>query len=140
MERTATTTADAAVVWTTWADLTSWPSWTETVTSAEALGPGTGPGVGSRYRLRQPRLGRAEWTITQWEPDHRFTWESTAPGIRTVATHAVTVRPGGGADMVATLEWHGLLAPVLRLLIGRLSARYVETELASLAAHCEGRG
>jgi hypothetical protein len=41
--------------------------------------------------------------------------------------------------MVATLEWHGPLAPVVRLLIGRLAARYVETELASLAAHCEGR-
>jgi uncharacterized membrane protein len=137
MERSATTTADPATVWATWADLTSWPSWTETVTAVTPLAPGSEPAVGSRYQVRQPKLGRAEWVITEWEPGRHFTWGSTAPGIRSVASHAVTERPGGGSELVATLEWHGPLAPVVRLVIGRLAERYVETELARLVARCE---
>ena len=57
--------------------------------------------------------------------------------MTTSASHTVEPRPDGGSEVTATLEWRGVLAPVVRLLYGRLSRRYVEAELAGLVARAE---
>ena len=89
---------------------------------------------------RWPGLPSAVWTITAWEEGRSFTWESTRPGIRSVGTH--TLRPGAGGSTTIELgiTWHGPLAPLVRLLLGRKSLDYVTREAAALDATAGAAG
>jgi hypothetical protein len=134
---TAVTTCSPAQVWTLLGDVESWPRWLPTVDSVTPEGPPRpdGPGVGSTYLLRQPRLPRARWTVTHWRPGEGFTWVSHAPGITSTATHEL-VTVDGATRIDLGIEWSGPLAWLLRLLYGRLTQRYVDTEAAALADGC----
>lgn len=148
----ATTSAPPEDVWALWSDPPTWPSWTPTMRSVtpirydagrtheSAAAPGQA-GVGAAYRIRQPRLPAAVWTITYWTPGRGFTWESTTRWITTVATHRVEpldAEHGGGTRIEATASWTGPLAPVARLLLGPITRRYVRTEVDQLAAAATG--
>jgi hypothetical protein len=51
------------------------------------------------------------------------------------------VRPSrGGAHVTLSLEWSGWLAPLIRLLYGGLSRRYVDAEAEGLKRRCEAAG
>ena len=69
-------------------DLERWPEWTASVTSVELLDEPPFD-VGSHARIRQPRLPVAVWTVTAFEPEHSFEWQTVVPGVRTVAGHRV---------------------------------------------------
>lgn len=131
-----TTTASPGQVWTVLADIESWPDWTPTFTAVRRLGPSGPTGVGSRFEVEQPRLGRSTYEITEWLRDRAFTWVSTAPGLRTTAHHRVRPTPHG-AEIELGIQWSGPAAWLARLLYGRLARRYVATELASLVSAAE---
>jgi len=59
--------------------------------------------------------------------------------VRTVAGHRVTAADDGGARVALTVDWRGPLAPLVRLLFGRLSRRYVAIEARVLKRRCEAR-
>jgi uncharacterized membrane protein len=123
-------------VWEVWSDIERWPAWTASVTAVERL---DGPGplrVGSRVRIRQPRLPVAVWTVTELVEGQRLAWTSSAPGVRTVATHVVE-REGTGSRATARIEQGGLLSGVVRLLMGGLVERYLVLESAGLKARSE---
>lgn len=126
-----------ARVWQLWADVGSWPLWTPTVTGAEQL-DSDGLAVGARYRLSQPRLRDAVWTVTTCEQEQTFGWTSGSAGVRSVATHTLS-RVGEVTVVTLTFELTGPLAVPVDLLLGRLVARYVRIEAESLAARLEGR-
>jgi hypothetical protein len=67
-------------------DLERWPEWTASVRSVRALGE-TPLGVGARYRVEQPKLQPAEFTISDWRPPHSFTWKMGTPALSAVAVH-----------------------------------------------------
>lgn len=131
-------TAAPAAVWALLSDIEAWPRWTPTVTSvtrefSEADGPPTsgGIGVGSRFSVTQPRLGRASWVIREWEEGCFFTWVSRRPGVRTTATHQV--RPHDtGTCIELGITWDGPGAWLVRALFGRMTQRYTDIELSSL--------
>ena len=128
--------APAAAVFDTYADVERWPTWTSSVTSVERLD--TGPfQVGSRARVRQPRLPVAEWEVTELVPGATFTWVARGPGVRTTATHAVTPLTDQTCRVTATLDQGGLLGPVVGLMTRGLTNRYIDTELKGLKARCE---
>jgi hypothetical protein len=132
--RTRTTTAaDPGRVWAVLADLDAWPEWLSTVDTLEREDPEKPHGVGAAYLLKQPRLPRARWVVTHWEPGKGFTWVSSAPGVTTTATHELTPTSEGGTEIDLEIAWSGPLAGLLGLLLGRLTRRYVDTEAASLA-------
>jgi hypothetical protein len=133
---TAVTTATTDRARQVLSDLTNWPLWCPTVTAVEPIDPFREPGEGAAYRVRQPRLPAATWTITSWRPGEGFTWESPAPGVRSTGVHDLVSTPDGTRIELA-LRWRGPLRWVLELLYGRLSRRYVTTEAAALAAHVE---
>lgn len=137
MQSRTTTTADPDRVWTMLSDLDAWPRWLPTVERLEREEPDRPHGVGAAYLLKQPRLPRARWVVTQWEPGKGFTWTSSAPGITTTATHELTPTSDGGTAIVLGITWTGPLAAPFRLLLGRLTRRYVDTEAASLADRAE---
>jgi uncharacterized membrane protein len=129
--------APAKQVFAVYADVERWPSWTPSVTRVERLD--TGPlQVGSRARVRQPRLPVAVWEVTELEPDRSFTWVARGPGVVTTGVHRVEpAADAAGATVTAALTQGGPLGPVLGLLTRRLTTRYVDAEVRGLKAHCE---
>lgn len=133
LESRITTTAGPDRVWTVVSDLDAWPQWLPTVDTLEREDPDQPHGVGAAYLVKQPRLPRARWKVTRWEPGTGFTWASSAPGVTTTGSHDVAPTPDGGTEIILTITWSGPLGSLARLLFGRLTRRYLDTEAMSLA-------
>jgi hypothetical protein len=86
--------AESKSVWATLVDVERWPEWTRSVDRVERLDDGEF-GIGSRARIRQPRIPVAIWKVTEFESGRSFTWVSEAFGIRSVGTHVVEPRGEG---------------------------------------------
>ena len=134
MNRLFATTRDieapAAQVWAVISDVERWPEWTPTVTSVRRLDDGPF-GVGSRVEIRQPKLPKAQWTVTELEEGRSFTWEATGPGMRSIARHEVTPRDDG-ASITLSVEQLGPMGAVAAVVWRGITQRYVETEAESL--------
>ncbi|GAB2965732.1 SRPBCC family protein [Amycolatopsis acidiphila] len=130
--------APAELVWTVLRDVADWPAWTSTVDELHRLDDGP-LAVGNKARLKQPKMNTLVWEVTELEPDRSFVWRTGGPGYGVVAGHYVTPDDDSGSRAVLTLEMTGLLAPLLGLLTGARSRRYVDTEAASLKRRCEQR-
>lgn len=127
------------LVWDVLIDIAGWPEWTDSVTTVERLD--TGPlGVGSRARLKQPRLPVAVWEVTELEPGRSFTWVSHSALVTTTGEHVVM--PVGGTSsgslvrLVITQE--GAMAGLAGRLAGSLTRRYLEMEAQGLKRRAEG--
>jgi uncharacterized membrane protein len=128
--------APARAVFDTYADVERWPSWTGSVTSVELLDQGP-LRVGSRARIRQPRLPVAEWQVTELVPGREFSWVARGPGVRTTGTHRVTENADGTVRVTAILQQAGPLGWLVGILTNRLTRRYLRTEVEGLKAYCE---
>ena len=125
-------------VFEVYSDVERWPEWTSSVTSVVRLDHGP-LRVGSRARVRQPRLPVALWEVTEIVPDRSFTWVARGPGIVTTGRHVVAAPDAGDAHVrvTAALEQAGPLGALVGLLTGRLTDRYLRTEVRGLKARCE---
>ncbi|GAA2962769.1 SRPBCC family protein [Actinokineospora diospyrosa] len=128
--------APAARVWEIYRDIERWPEWTASVTSITALDPGP-LRIGTRARIRQPRLPATVWTITELDDGRAWTWVAGGPGARTVATHVVEPR-GDGARAELSLEMTGPLGLLVAKLTAGLTDRYLALEAEGLKARAEG--
>lgn len=135
-ETTVRIGAPAERVWAVLRDVAGWPGWTPTVDELHRLDDGP-LGVGSRAKLKQPKMRELVWEVTELEPGHSFVWRTGGPGYRIVAGHYVTPDGDGACGTALTLEMTGPLAPLLWLIAGARTRRYVSTEGAALKAHCE---
>ena len=136
IERVIDVAAPPEYVWAVMSDVERWPEWTRSVRSVERLDQGP-LAVGSRARVRQPRLPPAIWTVTALEPGRFFEWRSPAPGLLSVGGHRVDAAGEHASRVTLSLTWSGPLAAVMRLLFGKLSRRYVEMEAQGLKRRCE---
>lgn len=122
-------------VWEIYSDVERWPEWTQSIRSVEPLDPGPLV-VGSRARVRQPRLPAAVWTVTELVEGSHFLWEAKGPGVTTVGAHVVEA-DGDGTRATARLDQHGLGGAVIGWLTSRLTRRYLEMEVRGLKARAE---
>jgi uncharacterized membrane protein len=127
VETTLDIDAPAERVWEVMADVERWPEWTASVERAERLDDGP-LRLGSRARLKQPRFPPVVWEVTELEPGRSFAWTAKNVGLTSVGRHRVVARGEGGATVTLTLEQEGPMAPLLALLTGKLTRRYVDTE------------
>lgn len=114
-------------VWDVLSDLEAWPRRIETVDVVELL---TAPPitVGSRVRLKQPKLPEGVWEVTVWEVPSFFEFRQVSGGVTSVAGHRVEVLDGGRSRLTLTLEMRGLLVPVVALFYKGLTNRYMTIE------------
>jgi carbon monoxide dehydrogenase subunit G len=138
----ASTTVDIRAtprrVWAVLADIEGWPDWTPTVKSIERLD--SGPlAVGTRARIRQPRLPPAEWRITSVDKGRGFTWVTRSPGVSVTAHHFVEPTPEG-SRVTLSIQFGGLLGPLVGWLTRRQNDRYLGLEAAGLKRRSEERG
>lgn len=125
-----------ALVWTTLLDIEHWPSWTASVTRIQRLdiAPLT---LGSRAHIWQPRLKTAVWQVTTFDESRRlFVWTTRSPGITTVGSHRVDAIESG-SRVTLTIQFFGLLSPLLARLYGNLTQRYLSLEATGLKMFCE---
>ena len=86
-----TTTADASPeqVWALFIDVERWPELTKSISAARRVNEGP-LRVGSEAIIEQPRLPKACWRVTELEPGHSFTWQTSARGLTTVGATSWT--------------------------------------------------
>jgi uncharacterized membrane protein len=126
--------APAQRVWAVMRDVERWPEWTPTVTSIRLRDPGP-LRVGSRALVRQPKLPPALWRVTELDEGRGFTWATRSPGVRVVARHRIEPL-GDGSRATLSVEFEGLLAPLVARLTRRLNERYLALEVSGLRARC----
>ncbi len=122
-------------VWGVLYDIERWPEWTPTVISIQRLDRGP-LAVGSRARIRQPKLPPALWQVTELEEGRSFTWVSRSPGVRVTARHGVEANQDG-SQATLSLQFSGLLSPLVARLTRSLSERYLGLEARGLRERSE---
>lgn len=124
---TTTVSAPPEDVWRLFVDVERWPQLSASMREVRRLD--TGPlRVGSEAIVRQPRLPRTRWRVTELRPGRSFTWETTAGGMTTAGGHVVE-EGAEGSVITLSLHEHGPLAPLMNALIGGLSRRYLSMEM-----------
>jgi uncharacterized protein YndB with AHSA1/START domain len=133
--REETVHAPAERVWNLLTDVEGWPAWTESMRQIQRLddGPFT---VGSRSRVEQPTGRPMQWTVTELEPLHNFTWIAGQPGMSFAAAHRIEDQ---GSQVLTTLEFvvSGPLAWLGALIAGSRIRRYLEMESSGLKRAAE---
>jgi uncharacterized membrane protein len=127
--------APTETVWNVITDVEHWPDWTRSITTLKRLDAGP-LAVGSRARIKQPKLLPALWTVTRMDPGRSFTWMSRMPGLRAIGYHAV--RPSdNGSDVTLVVLFEGIFGGIAGLLLRKLNEEYLEMEAAGLKGRCE---
>lgn len=130
-----TINASQEAVWKVLSDVARWHEWTPTVTKVEVLNTPELK-LGNRYKLYQPKLQPAEWTVTELTTSN-FTWESKVPGMHMVAEHVVKSVNANQSDVTLTFAFNGWLGNLIGKLYGKMTEEYVQTEAQSLKKRVE---
>jgi len=132
--------APAETVWHVLVDVERWPEWTRSMQRVQILGGGA-LAVGSRVRVKQPGLGSMVYRVTELAPEHSFTWVAGRGGVTATAAHQVSATPGGGVRVRLGVDLTGPLGPLMSVLLGGRTRRYIEMEAQGLERRSEtGRG
>jgi len=97
---TLTINASQEAIWKVLSDIAHWSEWSPTVTKLEVLDQPELK-LDNRYKIYQPKLQPAVWTVTILQPPSNFTWESRMPGMLMIAEH---ILKSTGVNQAATSE------------------------------------
>jgi uncharacterized membrane protein len=128
--------APAAAVWDVFTDVERWPEWTASVTSLRAL-DGPGIEVGKRFEIKQPRMPKLVWEVTEVSPGKSWTWVQRSPGGLTSASHEVVELDGGRSRVRQLIDQRGPVGALVGLFMRRMTRRYLDLEAAGLKARSE---
>lgn len=123
-------------VWEVLSDLEAWPQRIETVDVVELLSAAPA-GIGSRVRLKQPKLPEGTWEVTVWDAPAFFEFRQTTAGITSVAGHRVEALDEGRSRLTLTLDMRGLLVPVVALFYRDLTNGYMTVEAQGMKRAAE---
>lgn len=122
-------------IWEILADVEHWPDWTESMQKVERLDRGQF-GMGSRARVKQPRLMPATFAVTSFEPGTSFEWTSKTFGVVSVGDHRIEPRDGG-ARVTVSFSMRGPMAWLGSTIASGLIRRYVTMEAEGLKKQSE---
>jgi uncharacterized membrane protein len=130
--------APAAVVWDVCSDVEHWPEWTPSVTRLVGL-DGPGLAVGRRFEIKQPRMPKLVWEVTELTPGASWTWVQRSPGGLTVARHDVIEESDQHTKVRQMIDQRGPAGALVGLLMRGMTRRYLDLEAAGLKARSEQR-
>lgn len=122
-------------VWAVLTDVERWPTWTPTMQEVTRLDR-RAFAVGSRARVRQPRLATAVYVVTRLDEGRGFTWVSRAPGITTEGDHVLEPR-GAKTRVTLSIRFAGFLSGLVGRMFRGLAQRYIGIEAEGLRQRCE---
>jgi uncharacterized membrane protein len=127
--------APATLVWDVFSNVEHWPDWTASVTTLTAL-DSPALAIGRRFEIKQPRLPKLAWEVTQLDEGSSWTWEQRSPGGRTIAVHEVI--PQGDRTLVRQrLDQQGPVGALVGWCMRGTTKRYLELEAQGLKARSE---
>jgi len=118
-------------VWKIFSDVAHWHKWTPTVTKVEVLDQPELK-LGNRFKVYQPKLQPAVWTVTVLTPPSNFIWESKMPGLVMIAKHTVRAISSNQADLTLKFAFQGFFGEIIGRMYGKLVESYIATEAQSL--------
>jgi len=130
--------ASAPTVWDVFVDVEQWPSWTSSVTELVAL-DGPGIEVGKRFQIKQPRMPKLVWEVTDVDPGSSWTWRQHSPGGTTLATHEVVANGTGKTLVRQRIDQRGPIGVTVGALMRGLTKRYLELEAQGLKTRSEAQ-
>ncbi len=130
--------APADVVWRVYADVERWPAWTASMDEVTFV-RGDALADGAEVRIKQPRLPRVTWVVTELRPGASWTWEARSPGALTVARHVVTPTDDGTTRVEQSIDQTGPVGGLVGRAIAGLTHRYLRMEAEGLKATAEAR-
>lgn len=130
--------ASQEAAWKALSDVARWNEWTPTVTKVDVL---NAPELklGNRYKVFQPKLQPAVWTVTVLAPPSNFTWESKTSGMHMVAEHTLTAKSANQTELTLTFTFNGWLGNLIGKMYGKLTEEYIQTEAKSLKKRVESK-
>jgi uncharacterized membrane protein len=130
--------APVRLVWDVFSEVERWPEWTASVTRLVAL-DGPELAVGNRFEVKQPRMPRLEWVVTEVAPGTSWTWVQRSPGGLTVARHEVEAVGPDRTLVRQQLDQRGPVGALVGRLMKRMTVRYLDLEAQGLKARSEGQ-
>lgn len=128
--------APAPTVWGVFTDVERWSEWTASIQRIVAL-DGAGIQVGKRFEIKQPRMPKLVWEVTEVDPGTSWTWRQRSPGATTLATHEVVAQGAGRTLVRQRIDQRGPVGVLTGLVMLRLTRRYLELEAQGLKARSE---
>ena len=125
--------APASVVWDVFTDVEHWSEWTASIERIVAL-DGAEIEVGKRFEIKQPRMPKLVWEVTEVEPGVSWTWRQKALGSTAFATLEVTAIDGERTVVRQKIDQRGLLGVPVGVLTRRMTRRYLDLEAQGLRA------
>jgi uncharacterized membrane protein len=123
-------------VWDVLSDLEAWPRRIETVDVVELLTPPP-VGIGTRVRLRQPKLPEGTWDVTVWDAPSYFEWRQQSGGATIDAGHRVEALDERRSRLTLTIDMRGVLVPIMGLFYKGLTNRYMTLEAEGMRRAAE---
>jgi uncharacterized membrane protein len=136
IETTVDVDAPADVLWMVLMDVECWPELTTSMTNVRKLAPGPLQ-VGSQVSIKQPKLPRTTWTVTERVEDSMFVWRAESPVVTTVAGHEIYDATENTARLRLVVDQGGPLGGLVGKLAAGLTRKYVELEAAGLKRKAE---
>jgi uncharacterized membrane protein len=128
--------APAPVVWQVFSDVERWPEWTASVTRLDPL-DGPGLGVGKRFAIKQPRMPRLVWEVTELAEGASWAWVQRSAGGLTLARHEVNPITDDRTRVQQEIDQRGWIGALVGRLMVRMTKRYLELEAHGLKARSE---
>ena len=128
--------ADQESVWKVLSDVVHWHEWTPTITKVEVLDTPELK-LNNRYKVYQPKLQPAAWTVTVLTPPSSFIWESRMPGMLMVAEHMIRVVSATQTEVTLSFAFQGFLGEIMGRLYRNMVESYIATEAQSLKKRVE---
>jgi hypothetical protein len=131
--------ASAEELWAVLVDFESYPSWNPTVVSIKGKAV-LGESIEAAIAMKSGRIMRFRPTIVEFEPGRRFAWQGRLLLKQLFSgRHRFEVVPRpGGATFVHSEDFHGLLLPLLGMLL-RDTEETLEAMNKALVAEVERR-
>lgn len=123
-------------VWKILSDVTYWHEWTPTVTKVEAF-DSPELKLSNRYKVYQPKLQPAEWTVTVFNAPASFVWESKSAGMTMIAEHTLKSIDNNKTELFLSFSFDRWLGKFIGNLMGKTVQTYIETEAKSLKKKAE---
>ncbi len=133
-----TINASQETVWKVLSDVAHWQEWTPTIIKVEVLNMPELK-LNNQYKVFQPKLQPAEWTVTVLTPPFNFTWESKSPGMHMVAEHILNPKGENQTELTLTIAFHGWLGKLIGRIYGKTAEAYINTEAHSLKKRVENQ-
>lgn len=137
-EKSAEIDSPLDVVWKALVDIERWPTWTGSMRELTWIDE-AGMSIGSRARVRQPKMPTLVWEVCELEPGVSFSWSSQSVGVRTVGSHLLKAIGPNRTSVTLGISQSGALSRLLGTMTGRMAVRYIEMECEGLKHHCESR-